>query len=211
MNVQLSSLKHSNHGKNIYSIIDSGYCSSKGRPNLILAQKRIPHRKNTSVESIYLTKTQTLAYIVNQNHCHVLVLGLTQIYPCQNWTGEFKANSSRWINEQKWILENWKWARWFLVAFSYSKSQLIQWSIQSWIKKERHRKITFQEEYLQLLADIRSLILMRNTFLKYYEIENVKGNRPYERARFERPHLSLSKIFAPMELNYYKKKTSANK
>jgi REP element-mobilizing transposase RayT len=120
----------------------------KGRQNLILEQNRIPIEKY--ICGIISNKnSKPLAIYCNPDHCHVLV-GIDPNISVSKLTGEFKANSSRWINEQKMIPGKFEWQDGF-GAFSYSKSQLD--TVVKYIlnQKERHRKITFQEEYLQLL------------------------------------------------------------
>ena len=61
-----------------------------------------------------------------------------------------KANSSRWINEQKFISFQFNWQRGY-GAFSYSKSQ--RESVIRYIKEQEnhHKRKTFKEEYLEFL------------------------------------------------------------
>lgn len=61
-----------------------------------------------------------------------------------------KANSSKWINQNKWFKGIFKWQEGFGV-FSYSRSQVD--SVAKYIlnQAEHHKKSTFKEEYMDLL------------------------------------------------------------
>ncbi len=61
-----------------------------------------------------------------------------------------KANSSKWINDQRMVMGHFEWQRGY-GGFSYSKSQrneVIQYVIK---QKEHHKVKTFKEEYLAIL------------------------------------------------------------
>ncbi len=61
-----------------------------------------------------------------------------------------KTNSSKWINEQKFVPGKFSWQEGY-AAFSYSRSQrnnVIQYIIN---QKDHHSKKSFREEYLELL------------------------------------------------------------
>lgn len=65
---------------------------------------------------------------------------------------DIKANSSKWINENKFVLGRFSWQEGFGV-FSYSRSQrntVIQYILN---QEEKHSTTTFREEYLKLLHD----------------------------------------------------------
>jgi putative transposase len=61
-----------------------------------------------------------------------------------------KANSSKWISENKMIPGNFEWQKGYS-GFTYSRSQRN--NVINYIMKqeEHHRKKTFREEYLELL------------------------------------------------------------
>ena len=62
-----------------------------------------------------------------------------------------KANSSRWINEQKFVKGKFQWQSGY-GAFSYSRSQRDQ--VINYITQEEHHKTkTVKEEYLKMLSD----------------------------------------------------------
>jgi len=61
-----------------------------------------------------------------------------------------KANSSKWVNENRWIKGKFAWQEGY-GAFSHSRTQrndVIKYIIN---QEEHHRKRTFKEEYLDLL------------------------------------------------------------
>lgn len=61
-----------------------------------------------------------------------------------------KANSSKWINENKFIRSKFNWQKGY-GAFSYSRSQrndVIKYIVN---QEEHHRKRTFKDEYLKFL------------------------------------------------------------
>ncbi|SFQ34875.1 IS200/IS605 family transposase [Parafilimonas terrae] len=63
-----------------------------------------------------------------------------------------KTNSSKWINEQKFIKGKFEWQSGY-GAFSYSRSQrnnVINYILN---QEEHHRVKTFKEEYLKMLSD----------------------------------------------------------
>jgi len=63
---------------------------------------------------------------------------------------DIKANSSRFINEEKWLNGKFNWQEGY-GAFSYSKSQIDK--VMNYIlnQEEYHKKKNFKEEYLELL------------------------------------------------------------
>ena len=65
---------------------------------------------------------------------------------------DLKANSSKWINEDKFVKGKFHWQEGY-GAFSYSRSQRHQ-VINYIINQEKHHsKKTFREEYLELLRN----------------------------------------------------------
>ncbi len=63
---------------------------------------------------------------------------------------DVKANSSRWINERKFVRGRFEWQSGY-GAFSYSKSQVPDVTAYIQNQEEHHRKHSFQEEYTALL------------------------------------------------------------
>ncbi len=83
------------------------------------------------------------------DHVHVL-LSLKPDAAVSDLVRDIKANSSKFINEKRWITGKFQWQEGF-GAFSYGHSQLD--TVIKYIKdqEEHHRKKTFKEEYLEFL------------------------------------------------------------
>ncbi len=90
-------------------------------------------------------------YVINgiPNHIHLL-LSLKPTVTLSDLIRDIKANSSKFINENRWVMGKFQWQEGF-GAFSYGHSQLD--FVIAYIKNqaEHHRKKTFKEEYLALL------------------------------------------------------------
>ena len=86
-----------------------------------------------------------------KDHVHIL-FGMPVTTSIADFMGAVKANSSKWINEQKFIKGKFQWQDGY-GAFSYAKSQrdiVINYIMN---QEEHHRKKTFKEEYLKMLTD----------------------------------------------------------
>lgn len=91
--------------------------------------------------------------IVNgyKNHIHILI-GLKPSIAVSDLVRDIKNNSSKFINERKFVLGKFSWQEGYGV-FSYSHSQL-DGVYQYILKQEEHHRIkTFKEEYLEFLKD----------------------------------------------------------
>ena len=90
------------------------------------------------------------------DHVHILV-GFHTTQSISDFMREVKANSSKWINEQKLVSGKFEWQEGY-GAFSYAKSQMPQ--VINYInnQKEHHQKQSFLEEY--------------KSFLEKFEIEH---------------------------------------
>lgn len=95
--------------------------------------------------------------IVNgaSDHIHVFI-GFRPSMLLSDLVRDIKNNSSKFINEQGWIPQKFRWQEGY-GAFSYSQSHIK--NVYNYIlnQEEHHRKKAFHEEYLE--------------FLKEYEIE----------------------------------------
>lgn len=126
----------------------------KGRENLL--QK--PWRDDVFkyIAGIIKAKGQK-PIIVNgvADHVHVFV-GLKPAMSISDLVRDIKNNSSKFINEQKFIKRKFSWQEGYGV-FSYAHSQIE--NVYQYIanQEEHHKKKTFQEEYVD--------------FLKKFEIE----------------------------------------
>lgn len=125
-----------------------------GRENLIKAAWRDELYKY--ITGIVRNHGQKLIVIGGvENHVHIL-LGIKPNIALSDLVREIKANSSRFIDERKFIRGKFSWQEGF-GAFSYSHSHLG--NIIRYVENQEihHRKTNFKEEYL--------------TFLQKYEID----------------------------------------
>ena len=112
-----------------------------------------PHRQeelNKYVAGIIANKGQkALAVNGMPDHLH-LFIGLRPEMALADLVRDIKANSSRFINEQRWLPGRFAWQRGY-GAFSYSASHLDQ-VVRYILDQQRHHVTrTFREEYQQLL------------------------------------------------------------
>ena len=87
------------------------------------------------------------------DHVHMLV-GFHTTQSIADFMQDVKANSSKWVNENKFTKSRFEWQAGY-GAFSYSKSQIpnVIGYIQN--QKEHHQKKTFQEEYKLFLEEFQ--------------------------------------------------------
>ena len=148
---------HNNIQKICKSIIMAGTYSQiyiqivfavQGRKNLLLKHWREEVFKYMS--GIITAKDQK-AIIVNgvSDHVHVFV-GLKPAMRISDLARDIKNNSSKFINESKFVKNKFSWQVGF-GAFSYGKSQIK--NVYKYIEnqEQHHKKATFQQEYLDLL------------------------------------------------------------
>lgn len=83
------------------------------------------------------------------DHIHILI-GLKPTAVLSNIVRDIKANSSKFINDRKWIAGKFEWQQGF-GAFSYSHSQLTNVINYIQNQEEHHKTKTFREEYIDLL------------------------------------------------------------
>ena len=83
------------------------------------------------------------------DHIH-LFFGINPNQSLSDLMKDVKANSSKWINDNKFVMGRFSWQTGY-GAFSYSHSQLD--NVIQYINKqeEHHQKRSFREEYLELL------------------------------------------------------------
>ena len=126
----------------------------KGKINLIPNAKK--EELYSYIGGIIKNKNHKL-FIINgmPNHLHILI-GLNPNESLSSLFKEVKRCSSKFINDNKWIVGKFEWQHGF-GAFSYSKSHII--TVYNYIKnqEEHHKTMTFREEYIK--------------FLKKYEID----------------------------------------
>ena len=83
------------------------------------------------------------------DHIHIF-LGMRPAQSLSELMQDVKANSSKWINEKKFINDKFEWQEGY-GAFSYSRSQISKVIAYIENQKEHHRKTTFLEEYKNFL------------------------------------------------------------
>lgn len=84
-----------------------------------------------------------------EDHIHVL-FGMRPVQSLSELMQDIKGSSSKWINEKKFIPAKFSWQEGF-GAFSYSKSQLQ--TVINYIanQEEKHKKLSFRNEYIEFL------------------------------------------------------------
>jgi REP element-mobilizing transposase RayT len=121
----------------------------KGRKNLL--QKPWRDEVFKYMAGIIKSKNQK-PIIINgvADHVHVFV-GLNPSISISDLVRDIKNNSSRFINEQKFIEEKFSWQEGY-GAFSYAHSQIE--NVYQYIanQEQHHRKKSFKDEYLDFLA-----------------------------------------------------------
>ncbi len=120
----------------------------KGRQNLIPKEHKT--ELHGYIMGIITNKKQTVIQINSMpDHIHILV-GITPDTAVSNLVRDIKANSSKFINQKRWVMGRFEWQAGF-GAFSYSRSQLDD--LVKYIKNQEkhHIRKTFREEYLEIL------------------------------------------------------------
>lgn len=120
----------------------------KGRDNLITSKFKIELYKY--ITGIISNKNQKLMIINGMpNHIHLLI-GTKPNCNLSDLVRNIKANSSKWINENNFVLGKFEWQTGF-GAFTVSHSGLDK--VIKYIKdQEKHHKIkSFKEEYIDFL------------------------------------------------------------
>ncbi len=84
-----------------------------------------------------------------EDHIHILV-GFRTHQSVADLVNDIKSNSSKWINEKKFLPVRFEWQKGYGV-FSYGKSQIE--NVINYIKNQEkhHHKKSFREEYLEFL------------------------------------------------------------
>ena len=144
----------------------------KGRYNII--SQIWKEKLYQYITGIITNKKQKLMVINGMpDHLHILI-GLNPTCALSDLVRDIKANSSKWINENKWIDGRFEWQTGF-GAFTVGQSQLQ--TVINYIlnQEEHHRKKTFRDEYTE--------------FIKAYQIE------------FKPEYLLEDFDIAPTELN----------
>jgi putative transposase len=97
-------------------------------------------------------KCKPLAIYCNPDHIHILI-SINPTVSVSDLVRDIKANSSKLINEKKWIVGKFSWQDGY-GGFTYSRSQIDQVSKYILNQDIHHKKRTFKEEYLSLLQKL---------------------------------------------------------
>jgi putative transposase len=120
----------------------------EGRQSLIKSEHNDELQKY--ITGIVSGQKQKLIAINNMpDHLHLLV-GMRPDSSLSDLVRDIKANSSKFINEQRWVMGRFSWQEGF-GAFSYSRSQLG--TVIRYIENQQkhHATKSFREEYVALL------------------------------------------------------------
>ena len=98
---------------------------------------------------IQLYNHKLLAINGMPDHLHVF-FGMRPIQSLSDLMQDIKGNSSKWVNEKKFIKDKFEWQEGY-GAFSYSKSQASRVIAYVQNQEIHHRKITFLDEYCEFL------------------------------------------------------------
>ena len=122
--------------------------SVKGWTNLIPAKNREELHKH--ITGIVKNRDQKLLSIFAMpDHTHLLV-GLNPNISISDLVRDIKAGSSKFITESNWVKGKFHWQEGY-GAFSYSKGQVDRVINYILNQEEHHKKMTFQDEYIDLL------------------------------------------------------------
>ena len=121
-----------------------------GRENFITSEWRDNLHKYIS-GIIKRNGAKSLAVGGWKDHVHIF-FGMPATTCIADFMSVVKANSSKWINEQRFVKGKFQWQSGY-GAFSYSKSQRDKVINYIMTQEEHHRIKTFKEEYLKMLSD----------------------------------------------------------
>ncbi|HEX6226115.1 MAG TPA: IS200/IS605 family transposase [Chryseolinea sp.] len=136
----------------------------RGRENLIEANWR--DSLHSYIAGILRKETKSLAVGGWTDHVHIF-FGLSPHVRISDVVQKVKANSSRWINEQKFVGKKFHWQEGY-GAFSYSKSHrdaVIKYIMG---QEQHHKSQTFRAEYLSMLCK-SEIIFERKYLFEFYD------------------------------------------
>jgi putative transposase len=122
--------------------------SPSGRENIIPVKHK-EELKMYTTGIIQKRNHKMLTINFMPDHVHIFI-GYRPSQPLPDLLRDIKANTSKFINDKKWLPGRFKWQDGY-GAFSYGQSQInnvIQYITN---QETHHKKATFKEEYLKLL------------------------------------------------------------
>jgi REP element-mobilizing transposase RayT len=118
------------------------------RENIIPSRyKEELHKYTTGI--IQNRKHKLLAINFMPDHVHIFI-GYNPVQPLPDLLRDIKANTSKFINENKLVAGKFRWQDGY-GSFSYSHSQIdkvVQYIVH---QEEHHKKASFKKEYMRLL------------------------------------------------------------
>ncbi len=122
----------------------------KGRENLITSKWRDQlHQYIAGIVNSIGAKSLSVGGW--KDHVHVF-FGMPVVVSISDMVGKIKANSSRWINEQRFVQGTFQWQSGF-GAFSHSRDERDRIFKYIMGQEEHHKINTFKKEYLKWLTD----------------------------------------------------------
>jgi len=115
----------------------------------VIPQKHKEELQKYTTGIIQNRKHKLLAVNFMPDHVHILI-GYNPSQPLPDLVRDIKANSSKLINEKKWMPGRFQWQEGY-GAFSYSRSQIDDVVKYINSQEEHHKRASFKEEYLKLL------------------------------------------------------------
>jgi len=118
------------------------------------------------IAGVVRKEATTLAVGGWKDHVHIF-FGLPPALSISNLIQKVKANSSRWINEKKFVNGKFQWQQGY-GAFSYSRSHrdvVIKYVMN---QEQHHSTRTFREEYLDMLNKFEIIYEPKYMF-EFYE------------------------------------------
>jgi len=122
--------------------------SPKKRENVIPVKHQEELQKYTT-GIIQNRKHKLLAIKFMPDHVHICI-GYHPSQPLRDLMRDIKANTSKFINDNKWVPGKFQWQEGY-GAFSYNHSQISNVIHYIETQEEHHGKAQFKDEYLKLL------------------------------------------------------------
>jgi REP element-mobilizing transposase RayT len=121
----------------------------KGRANLI--SKPWKGKLYKYITGIITNKNQKLMIINGMpDHLHLLI-GFKPDCNLSDLVRDIKANASKWINQNKFVIGKFEWQKGF-GAFTTGQSQIQKVVSYILTQEEHHRKKTFTQEYVEFIT-----------------------------------------------------------
>jgi len=134
---------------NVYTQVYLQLVFSPMRHENVIPQKHKEELQKYTTGIIQNRKHKLLAITFMPDHIHILI-GYNPSQALPDLVRDIKANSSKFINEKKWMPGRFQWQEGY-GAFSYSRSQLDDVIHYITSQEEHHKRASFKEEYLKLL------------------------------------------------------------